>query len=76
MGCQENVIHTVGVEIFVLPSSPAGGAEQPAPLQGGCRAVAGAAGADKAAAGADKAAGLPGLSMTRVCDFGDSGWWR
>ena len=69
MGCQENVIHTVGVEIFVLPSSPAGGAEQPAPLQGGCRAVAGAA-------GADKAAGLPGLSVTRVSDFGDSGWWR
>ena len=49
MGCQENIRHTVGGGIPVLPSSPAGGAEQPAPLQGGCSA----AGADKAVAGAE-----------------------
>ena len=48
MDCQENLKHTDGGAIFVLSSSPAGGAEQPPPLQGGCRAVAGAAGADKA----------------------------
>ena len=43
MGCQEKVTHTIIGGIPVLPSSPPGGAEQPAPLQGGCQAAPGAA---------------------------------
>ena len=62
MGCQENIRHTVGGGIPVLPSSPAGGAEQPAPLQGGCSA----AGADKAVAGAEGGQGQELVRAVRI----------